>query len=154
MFVCLFLQNLLHIPTPPLPLRTALRPTQQYVSGLKSSIKPPVKHNSQCLGSAFFPSTDFCSYICPGPRCGYRGDALDPGLLSHTSALEYCFYGRQHAPPLCILAAPGIVSRSQHSRTLVMSHTALPFPIFSGFFPVIQNQWSGLLTVTFIQELI
>lgn len=41
-------------PGSSLSLRTVFRPTWETVSRLKSSVKPPIKHNSECLGYAFF----------------------------------------------------------------------------------------------------
>ena len=83
----------------------------------------------------------------------FRGDGLDLCLLLSNSILEYCcFYGRQTAPPPCILVAPGIMSRSQHSRTLVMSQTASLFPSLRIILRIQNSLFS--CSASFIQGLI
>ena len=143
-FICLLvLQKHLYILVPPLPLRTVLRPSREAVSRLKSSVMPQIKHNSQHLGSAFFsPSTDFC-FLCPfvlGLNEVQRWWARTRPIYKHLSFTILLFL---YITPY-VLVAPGIMSRSPHSRTLMMSH-CLSFSIFSGFSLRIQSPWFSFL---------
>ena len=126
-------------PGSSLSLRTVFRPTWETVPRLKSSVKPPIKHNSECLGSAFFFPSIFLLLrpLVLGLNEVQRWWARPSPFTKHFNLGILLFLWQANCPTPVYPGGPWyhvqVPARSPHSRTLVMSQTASPFPSFRIF---------------------